>query len=244
MTKILIISDVHANLVALQAVLASAGSIDQAWCLGDIAGYGARPNECIQLIRSLPNLTCMLGNHDLGVSGNGSLDIFNGDARKALLWQRDQINLENLKFLASLPGKAVEKEKVTLVHGSPRDPVWEYVLNTLTARLCLDTLKTPWCFLGHSHFQVVFQTSANGEEVTIEKPAVGEKYRLKEKALFNPGSVGQPRDRDPKAAYAIFDPEEQTWEPHRAEYDIRAAQQQIIAAGLPPRLAERLAAGW
>jgi diadenosine tetraphosphatase ApaH/serine/threonine PP2A family protein phosphatase len=133
---------------------------------------------------------------------------------------------------------------VTLVHGSPRDPIWEYVMNTLVARINLAYFETLWCFLGHSHFQAVFQFHAETDDVSIEVPRPAERYELKERALLNPGSVGQPRDRDPRAAYAIFLPKEKAWEPRRVEYDIKSVQKRILDAGLPPRHAERLAGGW
>ena len=135
-------------------------------------------------------------------------------------------------------------DRVTLVHGSPRDPIWEYIMNTLVARLNLDYFKTLWCLVGHSHFQAVFQFHAETDEMTIQIPGVAESYQLTERAILNPGSVGQPRDRDPRAAYAVFDPDAKTWEPHRVEYDIKAVQKRIQEAGLPPRHAERLAGGW
>jgi diadenosine tetraphosphatase ApaH/serine/threonine PP2A family protein phosphatase len=244
MTRILVFSDVHANAVALEAVLTDAGTVDETWCLGDVAGYGPQPNECIERIRSLPNLTCIMGNHDFAAIGNIALEIFNSDARKALLWQRKQFSEESRSFLSSLPDELVVHGEVSLAHGSPRDPIWEYVMNTLVARINLSYFETPWCFVGHSHFQAVFQFHAKTDDISIEVPRPAEQYELKERAILNPGSVGQPRDRDPRAAYAIFFPEARTWEPRRVEYDIKAVQKMIMDAGLPPRHAERLAGGW
>ncbi len=244
MKKVLVISDVHANITALEAVLADAGPADEVWCLGDIAGYGPDPNECIERIRALPDLTCMMGNHDYAVIGNMSLEVFNNDARKALLWQRARLTGDSYKFLQTLAEKPKVCEGVTLVHGSPRDPIWEYVMNTLVARINLDFFETAWCLVGHSHFQAVFQYKAETDEMTIKLPGPGEKYELQDRAILNPGSVGQPRDRDPRAAYAIFHPDLKLWEPHRVAYDIKSVQMRILAAGLPPRHAERLAAGW
>jgi diadenosine tetraphosphatase ApaH/serine/threonine PP2A family protein phosphatase len=244
MTKVLVISDVHANITALEAVLADAGKIEEAWCLGDIAGYGSDPNECIERIRALPNLTCMMGNHDYAAIGDMALEVFNSDARKALLWQRERITEANNKFLGSLLQQPKVCGSVTLVHGSPRDPIWEYIMNTLVARINLDCFETPWCLVGHSHFQAVFQYQAETDEMSIRVPGPADRYELTERAILNPGSVGQPRDRDPRAAYAIIDQEAKTWEPHRAEYDIKSVQKRILEAGLPPRHAERLAGGW
>ncbi len=244
MTKILVISDVHANAVALEAVLTNAGEVDETWCLGDVAGYGPQPNECIERIRSLPNLTCLMGNHDYAAVGDMALETFNSDAKKALLWQRKLLSEDSRSFLSSLPGEVVVRGEISLAHGSPRDPIWEYVMNTLVARINLDFFDTPWCFVGHSHFQAVFQFHARTDDLSIVVPPSAEQYELKDRAILNPGSVGQPRDRDPRAAYAIFCPEEHTWEPRRVEYDIKSVQKMILDAGLPPRHAERIAGGW
>ena len=244
MTKVLVISDVHANAIALEAVLTDAGKVDETWCLGDVAGYGPQPNECIKRISSLPKLTCMMGNHDFASIGDIALETFNADAKKALLWQRKLINEESRIFLSSLPDELVVRGEVSLAHGSPRDPIWEYVMNTLVARINLGFFDTPWCFVGHSHFQAVFQFHAKTDDMSIEVPRPGDPYQMVERAIFNPGSVGQPRDRDARAAYAIFSPEAHTWEPHRVEYDIASVQKMILDAGLPPRHAERLSGGW
>lgn len=244
MTKILVISDVHANLVALDAVLADAGKVEQTWCLGDLVGYGPQPNECVERIANLPKLTCIMGNHDYAAISDMSLDTFNSDARKALLWQRSRLNITSLAFLSGRPTQSVTRGEVTLAHGSPRDPIWEYIMNTLTARLNLDYFGTMWAMVGHSHFQAIFQYHAKEDDMTIEVPRVGSKYKLIERAIMNPGSVGQPRDRDTRASYAIFRPKEKTWEPRRVEYDIETVQKQIRKAGLPARHAERLASGW
>jgi predicted phosphodiesterase len=244
MTKILVISDVHANLEALDAVLADAGKVDETWCLGDIAGYGPQPNECVERIGNLPKLTCMMGNHDFAVVGEMTLETFNTDARKALLWQRTMLSEDSKAFLRVLPVRVVEHGEVTLAHGSPRDSIWEYIMNTLVARMCLDVFWTKWCMVGHSHFQAIFQYHARDDDMTIETPATNVKHKLVERAILNPGSVGQPRDRDPRAAYAIFRPKEKTWEPRRVEYDILKVQNLIREVGLPLRHAERLAGGW
>jgi predicted phosphodiesterase len=244
MTKVLVISDVHGNITALEAVLADAGNVDEVWCLGDIAGYGPNPNECIERIRALPGLTCMMGNHDYAAIGDMPLHVFNADAKKALVWQRDILTIASREFLRTFFQEPKVSGNATLVHGSPRDPIWEYIMNTMMARLNLDFFTTSWCLVGHSHFQAVFQYHAETDEMSIKVPVSAERYELKERAILNPGSVGQPRDRDPRAAYAIFHPELGIWEPHRVAYDIKSVQQRILDAGLPPRHAERLAGGW
>ncbi|MBN2388479.1 MAG: metallophosphoesterase family protein [Anaerolineales bacterium] len=244
MTKILVVSDIHANLAALEAVLIDAGEVDEIWCLGDVVGYGPDPNACVERIRDLPGLTCLTGNHDVAAMGEMPLAAFNSDAKRSLLWQKEQLSEENMDFLRSRPRDLTVRGEASLVHGSPRDPIWEYVLNTLVARMNLTYFETPWCFVGHSHFQAVFQYLEADDEFTIEVPRPGMVYAMKDRAIFNPGSVGQPRDRDPRAAYALYHPEMKQWEPRRVEYDIRAVQERILAAGLPPRHAERLAGGW
>jgi len=242
--RILVISDIHANLTALEAALNDAGRVDETWCLGDIIGYGPDPNEVVERVRSLPNLTCMLGNHDVAVLGQMDDSVFNTDARKSLLWQKRALSGENVAYLSSLPQEALPRDQVTLVHGSPRDPVWEYILNTLVARINFENFETPFCFVGHSHIQCMFQMDLKRDRVSLEVPKPGNALRLTPRAILNPGSVGQPRDRDPRAAYAIFDTQEQSWEPRRVSYDIAAVQARIRAAGLPDKHAVRLAEGW
>jgi len=244
MSNVLVISDIHANITALEAVLADAGKVDETWCLGDVIGYGPDPNECIETLRGRPKLTCLMGNHDYAATGDESLEVFNSDARQALLWQRDALSEENMEFLRGLPTETVVRGKVTLAHGSPRDPIWEYIMNTLVARINLTYFDTPWCFVGHSHFQAVFQYNEERDDLTIVVPPPSLPYALKERAILNPGSVGQPRDRDPRAAYALFNTKTSVWEPRRVVYDIPAVQKRIAEAGLPPRHAERLAGGW
>ena len=244
MTKILVISDIHANAIALEAVLADAGKVNETWCLGDVVGYGPQPNECIERIAALPKLTCMMGNHDYAAVGGSTLEAFNQDAKKALSWQRGVLSKESKQFLNSLNVEMVVRRDVSLVHGSPRDPIWEYIMNTLSARLNLNNFETTWCFVGHSHFQAIFQHNAEADDISIKVPRPGEKYVLSEQAFANPGSVGQPRDRDPRSAYALYDPDSHVWEPRRVEYDIKTVQKMILDAGLPSRHAERLEGGW
>ena len=244
MTKILVISDVHANLTALETVLADAGSVDETWCLGDVVGYGPDPNECIAKIRGLPNLTCLMGNHDLAAIGDMGLEIFNGDARRSLLWQRQNLSQESVQFLQARPRDIQVLGQVSLAHGSPRDPIWEYVLNPLVALHNLAHFQTSWCFVGHSHFQFVFQYDPVKEEMNLKIPEIGQIFPLIDRAILNPGSVGQPRDRDIRAAYAIFEPEKNIWLPKRVSYNFKEVQDRIIDAGLPHRHAERLAGGW
>ncbi|GJQ39916.1 MAG: metallophosphoesterase [Anaerolineaceae bacterium] len=242
--RILVISDIHANYEALEAVLTDAGAVDAAWCLGDIVGYGPDPNLCVDTVRALPNLTCLLGNHDVAMLGRMPLSAFNGEARRSLDMQSRVMSADNVDFLRSLPENAQTRGEATLAHGSPRDPIWEYMLNTLAARLNFDHFETPFCFVGHTHLQGLFQFNEEKNRVTMETPRAGVALHMKPRAIFNPGSVGQPRDRDPRAAYAIFDPEARTWEPRRVGYDIPAVQKRIRALGLPEKHALRIGEGW
>ncbi len=242
--RVLVVSDIHANLTALEAVLADAGEVDETWCLGDVIGYGPDPNEVVERLRGLPNLTCILGNHDVAVLGQMDYAVFNTEARRSLLWQKRALSAENAAFLESLPQETLVRQNVSLAHGSPRDPVWEYILNTLVARLNFEAFTTPYCFVGHSHIQCMFRLDMEHDRVLLDVLRPNEMYKLFPRAILNPGSVGQPRDRDPRASYAIFDPEAETWEPRRVAYDIEAVQQRIRAAELPEKHAMRLAEGW
>lgn len=242
--RILVLSDLHANVTALEAVLADAGDVDETWCLGDVVGYGPDPNEMVEMVRAIPNLTCLLGNHDVAVLGQMDEAVFNTEARRSLLWQKKQLSDGNKGYLDSLPQNSLVRGDVTLAHGSPRDPVWEYILNTLVARLNFQSFETSFCFVGHSHIQCMFKLDLNKDRVSLEVPKVGEVLKLTPRAILNPGSVGQPRDRDPRSAYAIFDPDAMTWEPRRVAYDFAAVQKRIRTAGLPEKHAARLGEGW
>ena len=244
MTKILVFSDVHANLTALDAVLEDAGPVDETWCLGDVVGYGPDPNDCITRLRELPNLTCLMGNHDLAAVGYLMLDAFNLDARKSLLWQKEVLSAESLEFLESRSQAMLVCRNISLVHGSPRDSVWEYILNTIVAFENLKYFNTQWCFIGHTHFQSIFQYHLEDDKFEIELPEPGGTYQLNGRAILNPGSVGQPRDRDTRAAYAIYDTETSTWLPKRVPYRFKEVQDRILEAGLPSRHAKRLSSGW
>lgn len=241
--RILLISDVHANLTALEAVIADAGQFDAAWCLGDLVGYGPDGNECVQRVSRLPNLLCVKGNHDLAICGDADLDIFNHEASEAILTSRRIITPETINYLRGLPEKLVT-DLVTLIHGSPRNPVWEYILDATTAADNFANFSTRLAFVGHSHLPLMF--TANPENGLVERThrLPGATTTITTRAILNPGSVGQPRDNDPRASYGIFDPQMMTWEIHRVPYDIPSVQQRIIAAGLPEKHALRLSAGW
>lgn len=241
--RILVISDIHANLTALEAVLANAGDFEAAWCLGDLVGYGPDPNECVRLVRQLPNLKCILGNHDAAALQQIDSDTFNPEARMAILWTQSVLTEASRAFLNDLPEQIVTGS-VTLVHGSPRHPVWEYLLDTRTATINFDYFQTPYCFVGHTHLPVMYYLDENHPAAQLSLPGLKSQVQLNSRAILNPGSVGQPRDSDPRAAYAIFEPETATWSYQRVAYDIPVVQARMSAAGLPERHIRRLSAGW
>jgi predicted phosphodiesterase len=242
--RVLIISDIHANYTALQAVLKDAGKVDATWCLGDLVGYGPDPNAVIEEVRDIPNLICLLGNHDTAAIGKMPLEAFNGDARRSLMYHEKVISASNMDFMRSLSANVKVQGEATLAHGSPRDPLWEYILNALSARLNFDHFETPWCFVGHTHIQCVFAYEQKMDRVTLSQIKEEKMINLHPKLILNPGSVGQPRDRDPRAAFAIYDTEARTWTPRRVKYNVAEVQERIRAAGLPEKHAVRIAEGW
>lgn len=241
--RALILSDIHANLTALEAILAAADDVDQIWCLGDVVGYGPDPNQCVSRLRGLPNLTCILGNHDAAVAGKIPLEAFNPEARSSIQWTHSSLTPENLAWLGSLPELVVVQE-VTLAHGSPRNPVWEYLLDPAMAALSFDYFATQICFVGHTHLPIVYSQNGLGKPARWVIPKPGEEFRPTGKTILNPGSAGQPRDRDPRAAFGIFDDQAYLWQPRRVAYNIREVQERIRSLALPTRLAVRLSEGW
>ena len=241
--RILIISDIHANRTALERVIEDAGEFDAVWCLGDLVGYGPDPNECIEIIRNLPKLICILGNHDAAALKQIDSDSFNHEARLAIHWTQRKLSESSLLFLSEL-AETKTINQVTLAHGSPRHPVWEYLLDNRTATLNFSYFETPFCFVGHTHLPVLFFLDQESSSAHLTIPEPNTAYKLASRMIINPGSVGQPRDRDPRAAYALFDPETDVWDYHRVVYDIAEVQQRMTDAGLPERHIQRLSAGW
>lgn len=237
--RVAVVSDIHANLAALEAVLAAIDSSppDEIWCLGDLVGYGARPNECCAIVRERAT-TCLGGNHDLAVRGTIDLSDFSGDAGVAAEWTRGVIDAPSLAFLETLEPQGAAHD-VALFHGSARDPIWEYVLSDDAAAVTLMLTDAQTVLVGHSHVALsVSSTLAGGlapQGTTIDLAA--------SRWLLNPGSVGQPRDGDPRAAYLVLDLAAQTATFERVEYDVQRTQKEIRAAGLPDLLARRLATG-
>jgi diadenosine tetraphosphatase ApaH/serine/threonine PP2A family protein phosphatase len=243
--RYLVISDIHSNLEAFEAVLHDAGAVDQVWCLGDVVGYGPDPNACVEILRALPH-RCIAGNHDWATLGKLDLSDFNTDARQANLWNRKQLTPPNQAYLDALPETLVE-EPFTLVHGSPRHPIWEYIIYASTAQASFSLFDTPFCFVGHTHAPAIFRLSSEGGEEVCEAmpPASDGPLSLgPERLIINPGSVGQPRDGDPLASYLILDMEALTVEHHRVPYPIEKTQAKMLEHDLPPRLVVRLEYGW
>lgn len=241
--RILVISDIHGNYPALEAVLASAVTVDAVWCLGDLVGYGPFPNECIERIAALPNLTCLLGNHDAAVVTSRDIDRFNDEASHVIYWTKREITRENEAYLAKLP-EIVTTNWVTMAHGSPRQPTWEYLIDQMSALVNFAFFDTQIALVGHSHLPLAFTVNEKGDSVTRTMVQASEPQKIVTRCIFNPGSVGQPRDHDPRASYGILDPEEQTWEIRRVKYDIKTTQKAIQKAGLPEKLCKRLGEGW
>lgn len=241
--RILVISDIHANITALETVLQDAGTVDATWCLGDIIGYGPDPNECVDRIQHLPEITCLLGNHDAAALSRIPIETFNQDARRSIKWMQNMLTRESYAFLAQLPERAVTGN-VTLVHGSPRNPVWEYILDLQNAFQNMEHFDTQICMVGHTHLPISYISLNGSGDLRWTVPQEGECVIIPSRAILNPGSVGQPRDHDPRASYAIFYPEINGWEIHRVEYDIRSVQKRIRSADLPMRHALRLFEGW
>jgi len=262
--RVLIISDIHANFVALETVMSdAAGRYDTVWCLGDVVGYGPAPNECVDLVEAEADL-CVVGNHDWAVLGHPDLDIghFNPLARAAVEWTQGQLSEKSHNYLTSLPAEPLEPEGadgILVTHASPREPVSEYIQSPEVALENFSYFETKMCLVGHTHRPAIFHWQLrkiysrrgrrNGIPVTVDylRPYEGQCVRLEltelQRLILNPGSVGQPRDNDPRAAYALLDLEALTWEQRRVAYPIDLTQSQMRAAELPRRLIDRLTFG-
>jgi predicted phosphodiesterase len=241
--KVAVISDIHANRQAFEATLEAVAASDAAelWCLGDLVGYGADPDACVELAREHAAV-CLAGNHDMAVTGEIPLDEFSRGASLAAQWTREVIAPRNLEFLGGLRPEGQEG-RVGLYHASPRDPVWEYVLSTLLAELCFDRQSTRVCLVGHSHVALSF-VRREGEPATGEPRREGTQLDIAEgEWLLNPGSVGQPRDGDARASWLLLDIDGLSASFMRTDYDIAGAAAAIRAARLPDSLAERLEYG-
>ena len=244
--KVAAISDVHANLPALEAVLAAidAGDVEEIWCLGDVIGYGADPDACTELVHERCAL-CLVGNHDLAVLGVLDVEAFSEAAAAAVSWTREVVTETTLALLRELEPEA-RREEIALFHASPRDPIWEYVLSAEQADACLDAHPERIALIGHSHVSLFFVRPTERATGEVRGAQAGDDTLLDLDAggwLVNPGSVGQPRDGDPRAAWLELDTDELTARFHRVEYDVERAAGSIAAAGLPQRLGDRLRVG-
>jgi len=238
--RVAIISDIHSNLEALEAVLEDAGEqrIDEFYCLGDIVGYGANPNECLQRVRDLTEQV-VAGNHDHAVVGLTDISYFNLHARRAVTWTTETLLKEHSEYLRRLPF-SLQRGQIFLVHATPSDPpAWNYLLSSQIARDEFETFDGQLCFIGHSHQPIIFSRREGDQRW----PAELYTCRPDDRYIINVGSVGQPRDGDPRASYAILDDQRGTVQLRRVKYDIQTAQRKILQAGLPPLLAVRLAHG-
>ena len=247
--RYLIISDIHSNLAAFEAVLADAGSFDKVWCLGDVVGYGPDPNECVERLRDLDHV-CVVGNHDWAALGKMDTEDFNPTAKRACHWTREQLSPSSLEYLEALPKSLVE-EDFTLVHGSPRQPIWEYILYPSIAEANFECFDTRFCLVGHTHVPIIYRHRPENPDHPCDAviPSPHDPLVLgEERLIINPGSVGQPRDGDPRASYAILDSDRErsnfTLKYRRVSYPIEATQARMAERGLPARLIIRLGYGW
>jgi len=239
-----IIADIHANLAAFTAVLDDIerrGGVEEMWCLGDVVGYGPDPHQCIELLRQ-HNHVCVAGNHDWAAIGKLSLSEFNPDAAAACRWTAQQLSPEDVDYLESLP-LVIDKGDFTLVHGSPREPIWEYLLSISSAKQNFAYFKSQFCLVGHSHVPLVFRYTETGacsfSPFSTNVGLVLGESRL----IINPGGVGQPRDGDPRASYAIYDSQTRMVRLYRVAYDINVTQNKMVKHNLPMRLVARLSYG-
>ena len=239
-----IIADIHANLAAFTAVLEDIehrGGVEEVWCLGDVVGYGPDPHQCIELLRQY-NHVCVAGNHDWAAVGKVDTSDFNPDAAAACHWTAQQLSPGDIKYLESLP-LVIEKDDFTLVHGSPRDPIWEYVLSTSIALENFTFFQSKYCLVSHSHVPLVFKYDETGS-CSLSQLSTNIGLALgKTRLIINPGGIGQPRDSDPRASYAIYDSETSLIRLYRIPYDIDATQDKMMQSGLPVRLVVRLSHG-
>ncbi|MBI2979881.1 MAG: metallophosphoesterase family protein [Chloroflexi bacterium] len=239
-----IISDIHANLAAFSVVLDDIkrqGGTEQIWCLGDTIGYGPDPHACIELLRQT-NHICVAGNHDLAAIGRIDTAAFNPDAAVSCHWTAQQLSPADVEYLGKLP-LVIQKDDFTLVHGSPREPIWEYLTSTSLAKENFAYFKSQFCLVGHSHVPLVFSYDENST-------CIGRRFLTdiqltlgRDRLIINPGSVGQPRDGDPRASYAIYDSATRQVRLHRIPYDITSTQNKMIKHGLPMPLVTRLSYG-
>jgi predicted phosphodiesterase len=242
--RIAIVADIHSNLEAFQAVLRHAegeGPIERLWCVGDIVGYGPDPSACIELVRRHSHVS-VAGNHDLAAIGKMGTEDFNPIAAEAAHWTARQLSAEERAYLEEM-SLVVKEGDFTLVHGTLRHPEWEYLLTGEQAQAHFGLQETPYSLVGHSHVPFVAVEAPNAPAAMIVLADGDELHLSEERLAINPGGVGQPRDGDPRAAYAVYDSDARTVAFHRVEYNIEATQRKMEAAGLPRYLIDRLSRG-
>ncbi len=255
--RVLVLSDIHANLTALDEVLADAEQavwlgrrgFDAVWSLGDIVGYGPSPNECIERLRQFDGHLRVAGNHDWAALDRLDLDEFNPEARKMVIWTQDQLDSLSYAYLRHLPDEPLVRGEITITHASPRHPIWEYIHSVNIARANFAHFDTPFCLVGHTHVPRIYRLveEEKGEAIcTAHMPLYDHDIALDgdHRLIVNPGSVGQPRDNDPRASYALLDTQEYTCRFRRVPYAYEITQANMRQAGLPERLIARLAYGW
>ena len=239
-----IVADIHANLDAFKAVLLDVkeqGDVEEIWCLGDIIGYGPDPHQCIELLRQTNHIG-VAGNHDLAAIGEIDTHQFNPDAVAASSWTSRQLIPQDVVYIKELP-LVIERDDFTLVHGSPREPIWEYVLSLSSASENFAYFKSKYCLVCHTHVPAVFKLGKGGA-CSFSKFSPESAVGLgEERLIINPGSVGQPRDGDPRASYAIYDSQAGQIKLRRVPYDIAATQAKMVEQRLPIRLVARLTRG-
>jgi predicted phosphodiesterase len=238
--RVAVMSDIHSNVAALEAVLDAVAPFDALWVLGDTVGYGPDPDAVVDRLRR-ENAVAVKGNHDAAVLGQLDVNAFNEDARDAVHWTTEHIDPTTRAWLDAQPERRTELD-FTLVHGSPRDPLWEYLYTVPVARQNLRAFETRHCLVGHTHLPLVFREDEGHVEVIA--PSGGSQLHLDaRRCILNPGGVGQPRDGDPRACAMTLDTDSGLVEWHRVEYPIPTTQDRMRRAGLPPRLVARLEHG-
>jgi predicted phosphodiesterase len=238
-----VIADIHGNLDALTEVIADIerkGGVDEVWSLGDIVGYGPEPHQCLELLRRCPHVG-VAGNHDRAAVGKLDIAYFNPDAAIACQWTARQLAWDDKKYLENLP-LTLKKGEITLVHGSLAEPLLEYIVTVSVAARSFAVLDTPFCLVGHSHVPAAFREEEGSVQPVPFSPGIG-MVLGENRMIINPGGVGQPRDGDPRAAYAILDSESRIIRLYRIPYDFSATQDKMMRAGLPVSLITRLKAG-
>ena len=245
--RYLVISDIHANLIAFDAVLADAvDQYDKIWCLGDVVGYGPHPNECVERLREFDHLA-IAGNHDWAVINKLDYEEFQPHAKFVADWTKKQLTTNNRDYLYNLPLCLFEEKVFTLVHGSPRHPIWEYVTSPKVAQMNFGHFETPYCMVGHTHSPIIFAEANTPDQLCNDIIPESDNHTLSlngQRLIINPGSVGQPRDGDARASYGILDTDTMQMQIKRVHYDIDAVQTIMKQHDFPARLWSRLEAGY